>query len=144
MCSSDLDYFNYVFATATTALYADLAEKYLSDAKYEPGTVVSLGGAAEVTKSTEDGDRRIAGIVSSNPAFIMNSGLTHPNSVTVALQGRVPCLVQGTVRRGDMMVSAGNGRARAEPNPNIGSVLGKALEDFNGDQGVIEVIVGRI
>ena len=64
--------------------------------------------------------------------------------VYVALTGRVPCKVIGPVRKGDMMVSAGNGQARAEENPVLGSVIGKALENFDGVEGVIEVVVGRL
>lgn len=137
-------YFNQVFATATTALYADLAEKYTADAEYPAGTVVSFGGTAEVTASTTPEDRRIAGVVSANPSYLMNAGLDSEYVAVVALQGRVPCLVQGTVRKGDMMVSAGNGRARSEQDPATGSVVGKALADFDGDFGTIEVVVGRI
>ena len=74
----------------------------------------------------------------------MNAGLRADYPVTVALQGRVPCRVVGKVRKGDMMVSAGNGSARAEDNPQLGSVIGKALENFDGDLGTIEVVVGRI
>jgi len=138
------NYFNRVFATATTALYADLAEIYNADFKYSPGTVVSFGGVNEITISDQDSDRRVAGVVSTNPSYIMNAALTSDFSIAVALQGRVPCLVQGSVRKGDMMVSAGNGRARAEINPSIGSVIGKSLEDFNGELGIIEVVVGRM
>lgn len=137
-------YFNQVFATATTALYADLAEKYAADAEYTPGTVVSFGGDHEVTQSTSDGDRRVAGVVSANPSYLMNAGLDSDHVAVVALQGRVPCMVTGKVRKGDMMVSAGNGRARAESDPSTGSVIGKALENFDGDSGTIEVVVGRI
>jgi hypothetical protein len=72
----------------------------------------------------------------------MNTGLAGDNVVALALTGRVPCLVQGNVRKGDMMVSAGNGRARAEANPSVGSVIGKAIENFDGLEGVIEVVVG--
>jgi len=61
----------------------------------------------------------------------------------VALVGRVPCKVQGPVAKGDMMVSAGNGKARAEADPKVGAVIGKALEDFNGEEGVIEVVIGK-
>ena len=61
-----------------------------------------------------------------------------------SLTGRVPCSVIGSVRKGDMMVAAGNGQARAEANPAIGTVIGKALEDFAGESGVIEVVVGRL
>ena len=138
------NYFNQVFATATTALYADLAEKYTADQFYLPGTVVSFGGTAEVTTSTTVNDRRIAGVVSAKPSYLMNAGLEADYTAVVALQGRVPCLVQGPVAKGDMMVSAGNGRAQACDNPLTGAVIGKALENFDGDQGTIEVVVGRI
>lgn len=137
-------YFNQVFATATTALYADLAEKYTADQFYLPGTVVSFGGTAEVTASTTANDRRIAGVVSANPSYLMNAGLEAEHTAVVALQGRVPCLVKGPVAKGDMMVSAGNGRAQACENPLTGAVIGKALENFDGDEGTIEVVVGRI
>jgi hypothetical protein len=138
------NYFNQVFATATTALYADLAEKYTADQFYLPGTVVSFGGTAEVTASTTLNDRRIAGVVSAKPSYLMNAGLEAEHTAVVALQGRVPCLVQGPVAKGDMMVSAGNGRAQACDNPLTGAVIGKALENFDGIEGTIEVVVGRI
>lgn len=137
-------YFNQVFATATTALYADLAEKYSADADYSAGTVVSFGGSAEVTQSEVNNDRKVAGVVSAKPSYLMNAGLESTYTAAVALQGRVPCYVIGSVRKGDMMVSAGGGRARAEENPILGTVIGKALEDFDGDFGTIEVVVGRI
>jgi len=132
-----------ITATATSAQYADLAERYTSDAIYEPGTVVSFGGDAEVTMATESMDSRIAGVVSTNPGFLMNEGLEGTN-VAVALTGRVPVKVTGTIRKGDMLVSAGEGYAKAEANPRLGSVIGKALEDFNGVSGIIEVVVGRL
>ena len=135
--------FNTVFAKATTAQYADLAENYSGDAVYEPGTVVHFGGSQEVTLCDEDMCRRVAGVVSTNPAYLMNSHL-QGIATPVALQGRVPCKVRGTVRLGDMMVSAGNGFARAEADPTLGSVIGKALADFDGIEGVIEVVVGRV
>ena len=138
------NYFNTVFAKATSALYADLAEKYTADADYAPGTVVSFGGSAEVTVATTDADPLVAGVVSTSPAYCMNSGLTGDHVVTVALVGRVPCQVEGPVARGAMMVSAGNGRARAETNPAMGTVIGKALEAFDGDTGTIEIVVGRL
>jgi len=127
---------------ATSAQYADLAENYAADAKYAPGTVVSFGGEAEVTSST-DADTRVAGVVSTNPAYTMNSDLVADHVVTVAFTGRVPCKVTGTVRKGDLMVSAGNGLARAEANPAAGTIIGKALADHDGAEGVIEVVVGR-
>ena len=129
--------------TATSAQYADLAERYTSDAIYEPGTVVSFGGDAEVTMTSDSMDSRIAGVVSTNPGFLMNDGLEGTN-VAVALTGRVPVKVTGTIRKGDMLVSAGEGYAKAEANPRLGSVIGKALEDFNGTSGIIEVVVGRL
>ena len=134
--------FNTVFAKSTSAQYADLAENYLADAAYEPGTVLHFGGEFEVSQCDTDMSSRVAGVVSTAPAHLMNTGLTGDNVVAVALNGRVPCLVQGTVRKGDLMVSAGNGRARAEANPRVGSVIGKALENFDGPEGVIEVVVG--
>jgi hypothetical protein len=137
--------FNTVFAKATSAQYADLAEYYSSQDVYPPGTVLDFGGPAEVTMSMTDMSVRVAGIVSTNPAFLMNSVWDGGGKVVaVALTGRVPCLVKGNITSGDMMVSAGNGFARAESSPKMGSVIGKALADFTGDTGVIEVVVGRL
>jgi hypothetical protein len=139
---SSSNYFNTVFAKATSALYADLAELYLADAEYSPGKVVSFGGEFEITGSNIDGDTKVAGIVSTNPSYLMNSGLTGKNIIAVTLQGRVPCSVTGTIRKGDMLVSNGDGSARAESNPSIGTVIGKALANFDGKIGIIEVVVG--
>jgi len=136
--------FNTVFATASTALYADLAESYQGDAVYPPGTVVKFGGEFEVTASDSDNDSAVAGVISTKPAYHMNSGLTGPNVAVVALAGRVPCRVQGPVRKGQMMVSTADGRARAETAPQMGAVIGKALENFDGDFGTIEIVVGRV
>jgi hypothetical protein len=136
-------YFNTVFAKATSAQYADLAEKYTADAAYVPGTVVVFGGSAEVTVNAVEGDTKVAGVISTNPSYIMNGTLEAEHVATVALTGRVPCMVVGTVRKGDLMVAAGLGRARAEADPRVGSVIGKALEDFDGAEGTIEVVVGR-
>jgi len=124
------------------ATYADLAEYYEADAHYEPGTVLEFGGDKEVTLA-QDGTTRVAGVVSTDPAYAMNAkcpGIATP----IALQGRVPVKVRGTVRKGDMMVSAGNGYARSWNNPQMGTVIGKALENFDGVEGVIEVAVGRL
>jgi hypothetical protein len=140
---SSANFFNTVFAQATSALYADLAEKYTADAEYAPGTVVVFGGDKEVTVSLTDSDRAVAGVVSTNPSYIMNAGLEADYVATVALTGRVPTRVTGTVRKGDLMVSAGNGVARAEADPRVGTVIGKALENHEGAEGVIEVVVGR-
>ena len=137
-------YFNTVFGKATTAQYADLAELYSADAKYEPGTVLVFGGNNEVTISTASADPRVAGVVSTNPAHLMNSVLESEHKVAVALQGRVPTSVVGTIRKGDMMVTAGNGFAQASATPAMGTVIGKALENFDGASGTIEIVVGRL
>jgi len=141
--------FGTVWATtfsgvATTAQYADLAEKYMPDREYEPGTVLVFGGDAEVTIANSYMDTRIAGVVSTNPAYMMNSD--QEGGVYVALQGRVPCKVTGKIRKGDMLVAAGGlGVATASDNPKMGSVIGKALENYDShDIGIIEVVVGRI
>jgi len=134
--------FGAIYGVASSAQYADLAENYAADAEYAPGTVVSFGGDAEVTSST-DADARVAGVVSTNPAYTMNSDLVADHVVTVAFTGRVPCKVTGTVRKGDLMVSAGNGLARAEANPAPGTIIGKALANHDGAEGTIEVVVGR-
>jgi len=136
-----------ITATTTAARYADLAERYTADSDYEPGTVLVFGGEAEVTQTTSKYDRRIAGIVSTDPAFLMNESLE--DGVSVGLVGRLPCKVVGEVRKGDLMVSsdtAGHAEAwRDESNPPAGSVIGKALENKTGaGADVIEVVVGRI
>ena len=125
------------------ATYADLAEYYEADAHYEPGTVLSFGGDKEVTIA-DDGTTKVAGIVSTNPAYVMNSACKGEHTVALALQGRVPCKVRGKVHKGDMMVSAGNGYARPWNNPAMGTVIGKSLENFDGIEGIIEVAVGRL
>lgn len=122
--------------------YADLAEYYESDAQYEPGTVLEFGGEKEVTLA-QDGTTRVAGVVSTNPAYAMNQ-CCKGIAVAIALQGRVPTKVRGTIRKGDMMVSGGDGFARPWNNPHMGTVIGKALENFDGIEGVIEVAVGRL
>jgi hypothetical protein len=133
---------NVFTGVSTTAKYADLAENYTADRNYEPGTVLEFGGVAEVTIA-EDESVRVAGIVSTNPAHLMNSHLDGVHVVAVGLIGRVPCKVRGVINKGDMLISAGNGYARPQQDPIIGTVIGKALENFNGGEGVIEVVVGR-
>lgn len=136
-------WWNIFYGVSTQARYADLAENYQADAQYEPGTVLEFGGEFEVTEA-EDGTRKVAGVVSTNPAHLMNGMLTGPNVVPLALQGRTPCRVRGKISKGDMLISAGGGFARPDNNPQIGTVIGKALEDFNGPEGIIEVVVGRL
>lgn len=129
---------------ATSANYADVAENYLADAEYEPGTVVVFGGEKEITESKIVGDRRVAGVVSTNPAYLMNDQLE--NGTPVALTGRVPCKVMGYIRKGDLMITSHiPGVARADNEAKVGTVIGKALEDYQSTEvGVIEVVVGRV
>jgi hypothetical protein len=132
-----------LYGVSTQAKYADLAENYQADKAYPAGTVVMFGGAAEVTQAEVD-TRAVAGVVSTNPAHLMNGGLTGTNVVPVALQGRVPCMVIGPVKKGDLMISAGFGYAKSSENPLIGQVIGKALCDFpSNTKAVIEIVVGR-
>ena len=133
-----------ISATATSARYADLAERYTADSDYDPGTVLIFDGALEVTVSNQDASPKVAGVVSTDPAYLMNSDLQGTLTVALALTGRVPTKVVGPVHKGDMMVSTADGRARAESNPAMGTVIGKALEDFDGTEGTIEVVVGRL
>jgi hypothetical protein len=130
-------YFNTVFAMATSAQYADLAEKYLADAEYEIGTVLAVGGDLEVTACVI-GDRAI-GAVSENPAYKMNDGLA--NGTYVALKGRVPVKVIGPVRKGQRLVAHNNGCAVAgEPHTN--DVFAVALESNNSiDVKLIEAVI---
>ena len=123
--------------TATSAQYADLAEKYLADAEYEVGTVVAIGGDAEVTACTT-GDRAI-GVVSGNPAFMMNSELE--GGTYIALKGRVPVKVVGSVKKGQRLVASNNGCAVAAV-PHANDVFAIALETCNDiDVKVIEALV---
>lgn len=124
------------------ATYADLAEKYTTDAAYEPGTVLVFGGDKEVTVTTQTMDRRVAGVVSTNPAYSMNDAI---EGVLIALQGRVPCKVIGTIKKGDMLITSGiEGVATSSDDPKLGSVIGKALENYDSQSiGVIEVAIGR-
>ena len=142
---SSSNYFNQVFATATTALYADVAERFEADEVMDPGTVVELGGAKEITRSRTDLSENVFGVISTRPAFTMNGGAgqddTHP---PVAMTGRVPVKVVGRITKGDRLVSAGNGIARAalagESTPF--NVIGRSLVDkLTDDLGTVEAIV---
>ena len=105
--------------------------------------MLKFGGEFEVTLATSE-TVRVAGVVSTNPAYLMNTDCAGKYTVALALQGRVPCKVKGKIKKGDMLVSAGNGFASASQNPKLGSIIGKALQDFDGLEGIIEVVVGRI
>ena len=142
---SSSSYFNTVFAQATTALYADVAERFASDEIYEPGTVVELGGSAEITRVKSDASDTVFGVISTRPAFTMNGGAgdndTHP---PVAMTGRVPVKVIGTVNKGDRLISAGDGLARAAQPGEATSfnVIGRSLTSKNTlEVGTVEAIV---
>ena len=136
--------FNTVFAKATSAQYADLAENYQADADYTPGTVLVFGGDKEVTTTTTSHDTRVAGVVSTNPAYLMNS---ESIGVPIALTGRVPCQVQGPVGKGTVLVTGttpGVAQAMDHAQFQPGCVLGKALESIKTNNiETIEVVVGK-
>lgn len=140
---------NYKFrGIATSAEYADLAERYASDQAYEPGTVVRLGGSHEITQTLQQGDIDVFGIVSTAPGFEMNAAAgtdeTHP---FVALAGRVPCKVTGKIAKGERLVTSvypGTAR-RADPAEydDYRKIIGRALETKDTEEaGIIEVVVG--
>jgi len=127
------------------ATYADLAEFYSADKDYDVGTVLVFGGDAEVTTTTTFGDTRVAGVVSENPAYTMNASLEGTRAC-LALQGRVPVKVLGTVKKGDLLTTAARaGYACKAINPQVGTIIGKALADkTDADVGIVEVAVGRL
>jgi len=136
---------NVLNVTAASALYADIAERYEADAVYEPGTVLMIGGEKEVTIACFSATTAVAGIVSTKPAYMMNSEAgsdeTHPY---IALKGRVPCKICGPVKKGDLLVASGykHGYAtKKQDHDSSDAVIGKALQDFAGPFGVIEVKV---
>lgn len=138
-------YWNNVYGTSIHAQYADLAERFEADAEYEPGTVVEMGGPAEITAVGTDLSEEVFGVISTNAAYLMNSGAgtdsTHP---PIAVQGRVPVKVTGIIHKGDRLVSAGNGIARAGKKSEITTwnVIGRALEDkTTTGLGMIEAVV---
>ena len=125
--------------------YADLAENYEADDTYSPGMVLEFGGIAEVTLCQTDMSTSVAGIISTKPAYLMHDhheqeGYVYP----IALSGRVPCNVKGKIKKGDLLVSGAGGFARADKNPKVGTVVAKAMEDYDStDIGQIEVMVWR-
>jgi hypothetical protein len=123
---------------------ADVAEYYEGDKEYEVGTVLVFGGDKEVTTSNTTMDRRVAGVVSNTAAYVMYTACPgHKN--LVALVGRVPCRVVGKINKGDILVTAGiHGVAMANNDPKVGTIVGKALENYDSDHiGTIEIAVGR-
>jgi hypothetical protein len=132
-------------AFGITANYADVDERFASDAEYAPGTVVELGGTAEITKSNTELSEAVFGVISTRAAYLMNGAagddITHP---PVAMTGRVPVQVIGIVNRGDRLVSAGNGIARAAllGEATAFNVIGRSLVDkLDSGLGVVEAIV---
>jgi hypothetical protein len=144
--SSSTFYGDWFLASGATlqATYADLAERYEADMYYEPGTVLVIGGDKEVTVTTTKEDRKVIGVVSTNPAHLMNAAAgndeTHP---PIALAGRIPVRVYGYIEKGDMLVTGEkHGTAVATNHPIPGTVIGKALENYHSDQiGFIEMVV---
>ena len=134
--------FNTVYAKSTSAVYADLAENYLSDVKYEAGTVVVFGGAQEITTTVMFADATVAGVISSNPAYLMNSAL---DGQPVALRGRVPVKVQGFTRKGDLLVTGNIPGTAISVGRDVKygqAVFAKALENkTTAEVGVIEAVI---
>ena len=142
---SSATFFNTIFATATTALYADVAERFAADVEMLPGTVVELGGTAEITKSVDELSENVFGVISTRAAYLMNAGAgtdsTHP---PIAMTGRVPVRVTGSICKGDRLVAAGNGLARAARagEATAFNTIGRSLEAKESETvGIIEAIV---
>lgn len=135
--------FNTVFARATSAQYADLAENYLGDTDYEVGTVVVFGGEKEITTTQLVADTAVAGVISTNPAYLMNSSLE--NGQSVALRGRVPVKVTGMVKKGDLLVTsniAGTAISVGRDTSRGHAVFAKSLEDkLTNEVQLIEAVI---
>jgi hypothetical protein len=136
-----------ITASNINSANADLAEMYVADANYTPGTVVEFGGEYEITATTQSHSTRVAGIVSTAPSYLMNSSQSGNNVLPVALVGRVPCQVTGTITKGDRLVASdipGTAQRLDPDRYEPACIIGKALEAYNSDQiGIIEVAVGR-
>jgi hypothetical protein len=139
---SSTNYFNTVFAQATSAQYADLAENYASDVEYLPGTVVVFGGEQEITISREVADERVAGVISTNPAHLMNAA---QSGLPVALRGRVPVNVIGPVFKGDSLVTSdtsGFAQSVGRDRSYGQAVFAKALEtNANTGEKIIQAVI---
>jgi len=144
---SDTLWWNNFYGVSTQARYADLAENYLSDYRYSFGTVVSFGGEQEITISTITHDPRVAGVISQNPAHLMNGALVGDDVLPLALQGRVPCRVKGPIAKGDLLVSSDIPGTACKLDKNKfehGCLIGKSLDNIDDDSiKIIEVVVGR-
>ena len=137
--------FTTVYARATSAQYADLAEIYVPDRHYEPGTVVVFGGDREIAETTADHDPRVAGVISTDPAYLMNSAA---EGLPVALTGRVPCKVIGPINKGDLLVTSrlsGIAQRMLADRYVPGCILGKSLQNVAHSEIVtIEIVVGKV
>ena len=131
--------------TATQSYYADLAENYFADRDYDPGTVMVFGGNMEITESTKMNDTRVAGVISTEPAHLMNTQMYGDTVFPLALQGRVPCKVIGKVEKGDIIVTSSvPGYGMVNNTATAGTIIGKAVgEKKTQDKGTVEVVVGR-
>ncbi len=131
-----------ITATATAARYADLAENYSTDSELDAGTVVQFGGDAEVHACNIEGTQAVAGVISTDPAYLMNAD---SDGQAVALTGRVPCKVSGPVATGDLLVASSlNGHAKSDNNARAGTIIGKAIGSNEAGEGVIEVLVNMM
>jgi hypothetical protein len=141
------NYFNTVFAKSTSAQYADLAEMFSADKDYPPGTLVEFGGDEEITATSKTHSTQTAGVISTNPSYLMNSVQHGKYVLPVALTGRVPCQVVGIIRKGDRLVSSSIDGVATILDSTIyepGCIIGKALNSWNSDEiGTIEIVVGR-
>ena len=141
---SSTQWWNLVYGKSVQAQYADLAENYVTDKIYVPGTVVVFGGDAEITATTIDHDPRVAGVISTDPAYLMNAATT---GQPVALTGRVPCMVLGPVDKGDRLVTSkmsGVAQRLVDGRYTPGCIFAKSLEKIERSEvKLIEVAVGR-
>ena len=134
---------NYFVGTATQAQYADLAEIYKADRDYAPGTVVKIGGAEEITQTTDAFDNEVFGVISENPAYLMNKDA---EGLPVALAGRVQVKVIGKVKKGERLVSAdmeGFAWGIGSDDYDARAIIGRSLEDkTDGESGMVEAVIG--
>ena len=124
--------------TATQATYADLAENYLADAEYPIGTVMAIGGDAEVTAADTNNAHSVIGVVSENPAYLMNKDLE--NGTAIALKGRVKVRVRGEIRKGDRLVPSETS-GEAEANNSFGVFSFAIAMENNNPSGIIEAVI---
>jgi phage-related tail fiber protein len=145
--SSNLSVTGNITGANLNSSNADLAEMYVADASYLPGTLVEFGGIHEITVTHASHATAVAGVVSTAPGYLMNIMQSGEHVLPVALTGRVPCYVMGAISKGDRLVSSDRPGVAQTMNKDLyepGCIIGKALEDYNSpDTGVIEIAVGR-